>query len=249
MKRKKLVAGNWKMNLEESEAIKLANEVKAARGEFSCDVALIPSFLFITDVKHIIYASGIHLGAQNCSIFENGAYTGEVSAKQLKGAGVEYVLIGHSERREHFGESHGMLKQKLEIALKYGLKPIFCCGEPLQIRNHGSQKEFVLKQLEETLFDLPAKDIANIVIAYEPVWAIGTGLNASPEQAQDMHSFIRKELAAKHPIALQSRILYGGSCKPDNAKELFACPDVDGALVGGASLKTKDFLAIISAAR
>jgi len=248
MKRKKIVAGNWKMNLQESDAIKLANEVKAARGNFNCDVVLIPSFLFVTDVKHIIYASGIHLGAQNCSIFENGAYTGEVSASQLKGAGVEYVIIGHSERREHFGESHGILKQKLEIVLKYGLKPIFCCGEPAQIRKHGSQKEYVLKQLEETLFGLSAKDIANIVIAYEPVWAIGTGVNATPEQAQEMHAFIRHELAAKHPIALQSRIMYGGSCKPDNVKELFACPDVDGGLVGGASLNAKDFISIIGAA-
>jgi len=249
MKRKKIVAANWKMNLEINEAIQLANEVKAARGSFNCEVVLLPSFLFIADVKHIVYASGIHLGAQNCSIFENGAYTGEVSAKQLKGAGVEYVLIGHSERREHFGESHGMLKQKLEIALKYGLKPIFCCGEPLQVRNHGSQKEYVLKQLQETLFDLTAKEIANITIAYEPIWAIGTGLNASSEQAQEMHAFIRQQLADKHPIALQSRILYGGSCKPDNVKALFACPDVDGGLVGGASLKAKDFIAITAAAR
>jgi triosephosphate isomerase len=249
MKRKKLVAGNWKMNLGESEAIKLANEVKAARGSFGCDVVLIPSFLFITDVKHIIYASGIHLGAQDCSIFENGAYTGEVSAKQLKAAGVEYVIIGHSERREHFGENHGILKQKLEIALRNGLKPIFCCGEPLQVRNHGSQMEYVLKQLQESLFDLSAKDFANITIAYEPIWAIGTGLNATPAQAQEMHAFIRKELAAKHPIALQTRIIYGGSCNPGNAHELFACPDVDGGLIGGASLKAKDFIAITAATR
>jgi triosephosphate isomerase len=237
------------MNLSESEAIQLANEVKAARGSFNCDVILIPSSLFITDVKHIIYASGIHLGAQDCSIFENGAFTGEVSAKQLKAAGAEYVIIGHSERREHFGESHGILKQKLEIALKYGLKPIFCCGEPLQVRNNGSQMEYVLKQLQECLFDLSAKDFANITIAYEPIWAIGTGLNATPAQAQEMHAFIRKESAAKHPLALQTRILYGGSCTPGNAHELFACPDVDGGLIGGASLKAKDFIAITAATR
>ena len=247
MKRKKLVAGNWKMNLEISEAIKLANDIKTARANFHCDVLLIPSFLFIAEVKHIVYATGIHLGAQNCSLYENGAYTGEVSAKQLKGAGVEYIIIGHSERREHFGEDNDVLRQKLQIALKYGLKPIFCCGEPLHIREAGTQKEYVIKQLQESLFDLTAKDFANITIAYEPIWAIGTGINASAEQVQEMHAFIRKELAEKHPIALQMRILYGGSCNPSNVKELFMCPDVDGSLVGGASLKAKDFIAITAA--
>ncbi len=249
MKRKKLVAGNWKMNLEIGEAIKLATDIKEARAKFACDVLLIPSFLYIADVKHMIYASGIHLGAQNCSLFENGAFTGEVSARQLKSAGVEYIIIGHSERRQHFDENHGILRQKLEIALKYGLKPIFCCGEPLQVRNEGNQKEYVLKQLEESLFSFNAKDFANITIAYEPIWAIGTGVNATAEQAQEMHAFIRQQCVAKHPIALQTRILYGGSCNADNAKELFACPDVDGGLVGGASLKAKDFISIIEAAR
>ena len=249
MKRKKLVAGNWKMNLEIGEAIKLATDIKEARAKFACDVLLIPSFLYIADVKHMIYASGIHLGAQNCSLFENGAFTGEVSAKQLKSAGVEYIIIGHSERRQHFDENHGILRQKLEIALKYGLKPIFCCGEPLQVRNEGNQKEYVLKQLEESLFSFNAKDFANITIAYEPIWAIGTGVNATAEQAQEMHAFIRQQCVAKHPIALQTRILYGGSCNADNARELFACPDVDGGLVGGASLKAKDFISIIEAAR
>ena len=249
MKRKKLVAGNWKMNLEINEAIQLANDIKAARGSFNCDVLLIPSFLFIADVKHIVYATGIHLGAQNCSIYENGAYTGEVSAKQLKGAGVEYIIIGHSERREHFGENNDVLRRKLEIALKYGLKPIFCCGEPLAVREEGKQKEYVLKQLQESLFGLTAKDFANITIAYEPIWAIGTGLNATPEQAQEMHAFIRKELADKHPIALQMRIIYGGSCNPANINDLFGCPDVDGSLVGGSSLRSKDFIAITAAAK
>ena len=249
MKRKKLVAGNWKMNLEIGEAIKLATDIKEARAKFACDVLLIPSFLYIADVKHMIYASGIHLGAQDCSLFENGAFTGEVSARQLKSAGVEYVVIGHSERRQHFNENHGMLKQKLEIALKYGLKPIFCCGEPLQVRNEGNQKEYVLTQLEESLFSFSAKDFACITIAYEPIWAIGTGVTATAEQAQEMHAFIREKCFAKHPIALQTRILYGGSCNADNAKELFACPDVDGGLVGGASLKAKDFISIIEAAR
>ena len=237
------------MNLEIGEAIKLATDIKEARAKFACDVLLIPSFLYIADVKHMIYASGIHLGAQNCSLFENGAFTGEVSAKQLKSAGVEYIIIGHSERRQHFDENHGILRQKLEIALKYGLKPIFCCGEPLQVRNEGNQKEYVLKQLEESLFSFNAKDFANITIAYEPIWAIGTGVNATAEQAQEMHAFIRQQCVAKHPIALQTRILYGGSCNADNARELFACPDVDGGLVGGASLKAKDFISIIEAAR
>ena len=248
MKRKKLVAGNWKMNLEIGEAIKLATEVKEARADFKCDVALIPSYVYIAEVKHIIYATGLHLGAQNCSIHENGAYTGEVSAKQLKSAGVEYIIIGHSERRELFDENNDTLKKKLAIAFKYGLKPIFCCGEPLKVREEGKQKEYVLKQLEESLFDLTAKDFANLTIAYEPIWAIGTGLNATAEQAQEMHAYIRQVLFARHPIALQMRILYGGSCNAANAKELFACPDVDGGLVGGASLKSKDFLSIIQAA-
>ena len=248
MKRKKLVAGNWKMNLEIAEAIKLATGVKDARASFKCDVALIPSYVYIAEVKHIIYATCIHLGAQDCSIHENGAFTGEVSAAQLKSAGVEYIIIGHSERREHFGENHGILKQKMQIALKYGLKPVFCCGEPLQVREEGKHKEYVQKQLEESLFDLSVKDFANITIAYEPIWAIGTGLTATAEQAQEMHSFIRRLLVPKHPIALQTRIIYGGSCNATNAKELMSCPDVDGSLVGGASLKVKDFLAIIEAA-
>lgn len=248
MRRKKLVAGNWKMNLDIAEAVKLATAIKDARASFKCDVALIPSYVFIAEVKHIIFASGLHLGAQNCSIYENGAYTGEVSASQLKSAGVEYIVIGHSERRQYFGEDHDILKKKIQIAFKYGLKPIFCCGEPLLAREEGKQKEYVLKQLEESLFDLTANDFASLTIAYEPVWAIGTGLNASAEQAQEMHAYIRGQLAAKHPNALQMRILYGGSCNPSNAKELFACPDVDGGLVGGASLKAKDFLAITAAA-
>ena len=236
------------MNLDIAEAIKLATTIKDARASFKCDVALIPSFVFIADIKHIIYASGVHLGAQDCSIHDNGAFTGEVSAKQLKSAAVEYVLVGHSERRQNFGEDHGILNRKLQMVLKQGLKPIFCCGEPLQVREEGKQKEYVLRQLEDSLFNLSAAELANVTIAYEPIWAIGTGLNASAEQAQEMHAFIRQQLAAKHPIALQSRILYGGSCNPGNAKELFACADVDGGLVGGASLKAHDFLAIIEAA-
>ena len=236
------------MNIEIADAIKLATGVKDARATFKCDVALIPSYVYIAEVKHIIYATGLHLGAQDCSVHENGAYTGEVSAKQLKSAGVEYIIIGHSERREHFGENHGILKKKMQMALAQGLKPIFCCGEPLAVREEGKQKEYVKKQLEESLFDLNVKEFSNITIAYEPIWAIGTGLNATAEQAQDMHTFIRQLLVPKHPIALQTRIIYGGSCNPTNAKELFACPDVDGGLVGGSSLKAKDFLAVIEAA-
>lgn len=249
MKRRKLVAGNWKMNLDVSDAIHLVNDIKAARASFTCDVMVIPSFLFITEVKHVIYGSGIHIGAQNCSLHENGAYTGEVSASQLKGAGAEYVIIGHSERREHHGETNDIVQRKLEMALKHGLKPIFCCGEPVEVRKQNKQFEFVLKQLEESLLLLTAAELANITIAYEPIWAIGTGMNATPEQAQEMHAFIRKQLSSKHPIALQSRILYGGSCKPSNARQLFSCPDVDGGLIGGASLKAHDFLAIIESAR
>ena len=235
------------MNLDIAEAIKLATAVKDARASFKCDVALIPSYVFIAEVKHIIYATGLHLGAQDCSIHENGAYTGEVSAKQLKSAGVEYIIIGHSERREHFNENHDILKKKIQMALAQGLKPIFCCGEPVEVRKQGNQKAYVKRQLEESLFDLNVKEFSNITIAYEPIWAIGTGLNATAEQAQDMHAYIRQLLVPKHPIALQTRIIYGGSCNPANARELFCCPDVDGSLVGGASLKAKDFLEVIQA--
>jgi triosephosphate isomerase len=214
-------------------------------------VVLFPSFLYLTDVLNSNSGEYVQVGAQNCSAFENGAYTGEVSANQLSSTGVSYVIIGHSERREYFAETNEVLKEKVKLALSKELIPVFCCGEPLKVRNENKQQEYVLKQLEESLFNLTAEEISKVIIAYEPIWAIGTGLNATAAQAQEMHSFIRRQLALKYSEKLAStvRILYGGSCKPDNAKELFSCADVDGGLIGGASLKANDFLAIIEAAK
>lgn len=251
MGRRKIVAGNWKMNLTNLEAVRLADQICLGIKEDFCDVILFPSFLYLHDVLNMRDNRFIKVGAQNCSAHENGAYTGEVSALQLSSAGVSHVIIGHSERRENFGESNELLIAKLKIALKYELKPIFCCGEPLAVRNQNNQLDYVLKQLHESLFGFSDEEVLNITLAYEPIWAIGTGLNATPAQAQEIHSFIRSQLRSAYSddVAANIRILYGGSCKPDNAAELFGCPDVDGGLIGGASLKAADFLSIIQAAK
>lgn len=248
--RKKIVAGNWKMNLDITEAAELLSAIDAGLRSDKCDVLLFPSLVLIGDLMDMYEGERIVFGAQNCSNKESGAYTGEVSAAQLASVGIELVLVGHSERREYFDETNQMLKEKLQLAIKHEVTPVFCCGEPKAIREAGTQQQYVKQQLQETLFDFSPAAIAEIIIAYEPIWAIGTGLNATPEQAQEMHAFIRAEIAAKFgdKIAQELPILYGGSCKPDNAKALFACPDVDGGLVGGASLNAKDFLAIIRAA-
>ncbi|HLP52386.1 MAG TPA: triose-phosphate isomerase [Chitinophagales bacterium] len=248
--RKKIVAGNWKMNLDITEAAELLAAIDAGLRSDKCDVLLFPSLVLIGDLMDMYEGERIVFGAQNCSNKESGAYTGEVSAAQLASVGIELVLVGHSERREYFGETNQMLKEKLQLAIKHEVTPVFCCGEPKAIREAGTQQQYVKQQLEETLFDFSPAAIAEIIIAYEPVWAIGTGLNATPGQAQEMHAFIRAEIAAKFgdKVAAEMPILYGGSCKPDNAKALFACPDVDGGLVGGASLNAKDFLEIVKAA-
>jgi triosephosphate isomerase len=250
MRRQKIVAANWKMNLDLEEAAGWLGEVEANLRKANCDVVVFPSFIFIGDMMDMYEGVQIVFGAQNCSHLESGALTGEVSAAQLASAGVEYVIVGHSERREHFGETNHMILEKLKLALKHELIPVLCCGEPLQVRNDTKHKEYVKQQLEESLFQLPAAAVNEVVIAYEPVWAIGTGLNATPEQAQEMHAYIRSLIAGKYSetLAQQIIILYGGSCKPENARQLFACPDVDGGLVGGASLNAKDFIAIIEAA-
>jgi triosephosphate isomerase len=192
----------------------------------------------------------ISVGAQNCSEHESGAYTGETSAAMLKSLGVPYVILGHSERRQYFGEDAALLAKKTDIALKHGLTPIFCCGEPLEVRESNGHEALVKKQVEESLFHLDADTIKKIIIAYEPVWAIGTGKTASAQQAQDMHAVIRKHLASKYgqAVADSIAILYGGSVNAANAKELFACPDVDGGLVGGASLKSREFAEVIKGA-
>jgi triosephosphate isomerase len=189
------------------------------------------------------------MGAQNCSEHEAGAYTGEVSAPMLRSIGIPYVILGHSERRQYFGENGKLLAKKVDMALKYGLTPIFCCGEPLQVREKNEHEKLVKQQVEEALFHLEATSIEKIVIAYEPVWAIGTGKTATAQQAQDMHAVIRRHIASKYDqsVADGISILYGGSVNAGNAKELFSCADVDGGLVGGASLKSREFTEIAKA--
>jgi len=197
-------------------------------------------------VKLIGTGTRIAVAAQNCSEHESGAYTGEVSAAMLTSVGIKHVILGHSERRQYFGEDNWLLAKKVDIALKHGMTPIFCCGEPLEVREANGHEDLVKRQVEESLFHLSAEQLQKVVIAYEPVWAIGTGKTASAQQAQDMHAVIRKHLASKYSqaVAEEITILYGGSVGAANAKELFSCPDVDGGLVGGASLKSRDFTEI-----
>ena len=239
------------MNLTLDEALQLVASIRVSELSYKHSVVLCPPFLYLSELKRELAGSNMELAAQNCAAHDSGAYTGEVSAAMLASMQIPYTLIGHSERRMYYHETHDVLKAKMDIALKYGLQPIFCCGESQEIRAENKQEEFVLKQLQESLFQVSENDISKVVIAYEPVWAIGTGLNATPEQAQAMHHFIRTEIAKQYgtTVAENMTILYGGSMKPDNAALLFAQPDVDGGLVGGASLKAADFIAIIQACR
>lgn len=250
--RQKIVAGNWKMNTTLQEAQKLTAEVLGMTDELNnrAKIILCPPFPYLQTIKNQLGSSGIEVGAQNCSEHQSGAYTGEVSAQMLKSMEIPYVIIGHSERRQYFHEDGKLLAQKIDGALANNLKPIYCCGEPLDVREAGEHEELVKSQVEESLFHLNAEAMKKIIIAYEPVWAIGTGKTATTAQAQEMHAVIRRHLASKfgEDAASQIPILYGGSVKPDNAKELFACPDVDGGLVGGASLKSRDFVDIIKSA-
>ena len=248
--RKKIVAGNWKMNKNLEEGLKLATEVvNMVKDEVhnGAKAVLCPPFISLASIHKILSGSAVALGAQNCSDKASGAYTGEVSVEMLKSVGVSYVILGHSERREYFAETNAQLGEKVNIALKNDLTPIFCCGETLTQREKGIHIDFVNQQLTESLFHLSKEDFLKVVIAYEPIWAIGTGVTASSAQAQEMHASIRKHLVGKYgnDAAEATSILYGGSCKPDNAKELFACKDVDGGLIGGASLKARDFVDII----
>ncbi len=252
--RQKIVAGNWKMNTTLQEAQSLTAELIGMVGdEVRGDVKIIicPPFPYLLSLKSQLgKTSRIEVGAQNCSEHASGAYTGEVAAGMLKSMEIPYVIIGHSERRQYFYESGKQLAQKVDGALANGLKPIFCCGEPLEVREAGDHETLVKKQIEEGLFHLNAEAMKKIVVAYEPVWAIGTGKTATSSQAQEMHAVIRRHLAEKFgkETADLAPILYGGSVKPDNAKELFSCADVDGGLVGGASLKSRDFVEIIKSA-
>jgi triosephosphate isomerase len=252
--RQKIVAGNWKMNKTLEEANILASEVTGmVADEVKGDAKVIfcVPFPYLLPIKNQLGNNArISVGAQNCSEHESGAYTGEVSAPMLKSMGIPYVILGHSERRQYFGEDGKLLAKKVDVALKHGLSPIFCCGEPLEVREANTHEALVKKQIEESLFHLDADALKKVVVAYEPVWAIGTGKTASAQQAQDMHAVIRTHLASKYGQAVADTIiiLYGGSVNAANAKELFSCPDVDGGLVGGASLKSRDFTEVIKGA-
>jgi len=246
--RKKIVAGNWKMNLtfEEAEELvgTLAEELDGKKKK--CEVILCPPSPYLEMASDYADESGLHIAAQNVSEYDNGAYTGEVSASMLASMEIEYCIIGHSERRKYFGETNAQLAKKADQLLEAGIYPIFCIGELLEERNANKHFEVVRQQISEGLFHLNEEEFSNVVLAYEPVWAIGTGVTASPEQAQEMHAFIRGLLAEKYgsTLADETTILYGGSCNAKNAAELFAKPDVDGGLIGGASLKSDDFLTI-----
>jgi triosephosphate isomerase len=252
--RQKIVAGNWKMNKTFEEANILASEIMGmvadeVKGEVK--VIFCVPFPYLLSIKNLLGNNPrIAVGAQNCSEHESGAYTGEVSAGMLKSIGIPYVILGHSERRQYFGEGGALLAKKVDISLKHSLTPIFCCGEPLEVRERNEHEKLVKQQVEESLFHLDATTIQKVVIAYEPVWAIGTGKTASAQQAQEMHAVIRKHIVSKYnqSVAESISILYGGSVNAANAKELFACPDVDGGLVGGASLKSREFTEVIKGA-
>lgn len=250
MQRQPIVAGNWKMNKTFEEGRELARQIAEQLQPGDVQVILCPPFIHLHSIAGAIKDTpNLSLGAQNCHQEESGAYTGEISAGMLKSAGAGYVILGHSERREYFEESEELLAQKVDRVLATGLKPIFCCGEKLEVREAGDHEALVARQVREALFHLEADAFAEIVIAYEPVWAIGTGKTASPEQAQQMHAYIRRLIGEKYgePVADATSILYGGSVKPHNAEELFGKEDVDGGLIGGASLKATDFIAIVNA--
>lgn len=249
--RQNIVAGNWKMNNTLEEGVALAKEVNEilTANKPNCKVVLGTPFIHLTEVAKSVDSALVGVAAQNCADKVSGAYTGETSASMVKSTGAQYVILGHSERRAYYGETNAILKEKTDLALANDLTPIFCIGEVLEEREAGKHFDVVKEQIEEALFHLSAEDFAKVVLAYEPVWAIGTGKTASPEQAQEIHAFIRQTLANKYgtEVADETSILYGGSCKPSNAKELFANPDVDGGLIGGASLKAEDFHGIIAA--
>lgn len=250
--RKKIVAGNWKMNMNLAEGLKFAGSIdkyfKEKPSGKTVVILCIP-FIHLAGVSEILKHGKVALGAQNCAAEASGAYTGEVSAWMVKSTGAEYVIIGHSERRSYYHEDDKLLNKKALLAINSGLKVIFCCGEVLSEREADKHFLIVRRQLEEGLFSLIEEQMDKIVVAYEPVWAIGTGLTASPDQAQEMHKYIRDLVKEKYGnnCAKKLPILYGGSCKPSNAAEIFSKPDVDGGLIGGAALKKEDFTAIVEA--
>lgn len=241
---RKIVAGNWKMNLTMQEGVKLIDALNHMEVPEGVELMVFPSHLLVPEINRL--SKGIEVGVQNFSEHPEGAYTGETSLDQVKSCGVEVALIGHSERRQMFGESNEMLKKKVNHALAEDVSFVFCCGEPLEIRETGAEYDYVKAQLQESLFHIPDGSMRNTVIAYEPVWAIGTGRTASAQQAEEMHKNIRNWVTEAYgdEVAKAVTILYGGSCKPGNAKELFACANVDGGLIGGASLSAESFIEI-----
>jgi len=249
--RKQIAAANWKMNCTLSQAEELLNKLAAAEvntTENKISVIAVPAPYLLLAQEKLGSKTNVFVSAQNCYTKKSGAFTGETSVEMLQSIGIKYVLVGHSERREYFNETNALLADKVNIALEFGITPVFCCGEALDIREANKQNDFVGKQLEESLFHLTAEQLQKAVIAYEPIWAIGTGKTASSEQAQEMHAHIRSVLANKYgnAVANEVPILYGGSVKGSNAAEIFSQPDVDGGLVGGASLNADEFVTIIN---
>ena len=246
--RKNIVAGNWKMNTTVPEGIELAKAVVARSAEVPAEVKLIVAtpFTHLVPVAAVVKGTVVGLSAENCADHAKGAYTGEVSADMLVSAGCEYTILGHSERRQYYGETDAKLVEKTKLALGAGLKVILCVGENLDEREAGKHFDVCEEQIKNVLYNFTAEDMKSIIVAYEPVWAIGTGKTATAEQAEEIHAFIRKVVCEKFgaQVADDLTILYGGSCKPSNAKELFAQPDIDGGLIGGAALKADDFIAI-----
>ena len=246
--RKKIVAGNWKMNLllDEAEKLNISIDDALAKNSFGCEVYhFVPSIYLTTIIEN---SKNVFIGAQNGHSAKSGAFTGEISMNQLSSIGTKAVLIGHSERRQLFNESDEFLKEKVDAAIEENIKVFFCCGESLDQRESGNYEQVVIEQLKNSLFHLSTEDFKKVVIAYEPIWAIGTGKTASPEQANTMHKSLRKAISEAYSpsIAEATSILYGGSCNPSNAKTLLSLADIDGGLIGGASLKTEDFMTIIS---
>ncbi len=239
------------MNTTLQEGVALAKDVNEALKGVTpkCDVVICTPFTHLASVNAVIDTDKLGLGAENCADHKSGAYTGEVSAPMVASTGAKYVILGHSERRQYYGETSETLKEKVALALENGLTPIFCIGEVLEERENGTYNEVVKKQVEDALFHLSPEDFGKIILAYEPVWAIGTGKTATPEQAEDMHAHIRSLIADRYgkEVADNTSILYGGSCKPSNAKELFAKPDIDGGLIGGAALDAVSFMGIVTA--
>lgn len=249
--RKNIVAGNWKMNKNLQEGLELAKGLdETLRGKtLQCDVVIATPFIHLASIAAVIDTGKIGVAAENCADKASGAYTGEVSAEMVASTGATYVILGHSERRAYYHETPEILKEKVKLALENNLTPIFCIGEVLEEREAGNHFDVVKSQIKTSLFDLSLEDFSKIVLAYEPVWAIGTGKTATAAQAQEIHAFIRKTIAEKYgeKTAQNASILYGGSCNASNAKELFSNPDVDGGLIGGASLSVDKFLPIIEA--